>query len=106
MIEIKCPKSKKNSKISDLVHDQSFYVKYEDGVPALKKHHPNGYYTQIKMAMELSQIKFCDFLVYTFDGLIIIRTKFDEDYFFSLLQKLNSFDNDFMLPKLVTNFKN
>ena len=37
LIEIKCPKSKKNSKISDLLHDQSFYVKYEDGVPVLKK---------------------------------------------------------------------
>ena len=37
LIEIKCPKSKKNSKISDLLHDQSFYVKYEDGVPVFKK---------------------------------------------------------------------
>ena len=37
LIEIKCPKSKKNSKSHDLVHHQSFYVKYEDGVPVLKK---------------------------------------------------------------------
>ena len=51
LIEIKFPKSKKNSKINDLVHDQSFYVKYEDGVPALKTGHTNGYYTQIQMAM-------------------------------------------------------
>ena len=106
LIEIKCPKSKKNSKINDLVHDPSFYVKYEDGVPVLKKDHPNGYYTQIQMAMALSQTTFCDFIVYTFDGMIIIRTQFDEDYFFSLQQKLNSFYKDFMLPKLVTNLKN
>ena len=106
LIEVKCPKSKKNSKINDLVHDQSFYVKYEDGVPVLKKDHPNGYYTQIQMAMGLSQITFCDFVVYTFDDMIIIRTQFDEDYFFSLLQKLNSFYKDFMLPRLVTNLKN
>ena len=91
LIEIKCPKSKKKSKINDLVHDQSFYVKCEDGVSALKKDHPNGYYTQIQMAMELPQITFCDFIVYTFDGMIIIRTQFDENYFFSLLQKLNIF---------------
>ena len=56
LIEIKCPKSKKNSKIDDLVHDQSFYVKYEDGVPVLKRDHPNGYYTQIQMAMGLVQL--------------------------------------------------
>ena len=37
LIEIKCPKSKKNSKISCLVNDQSFYVKYEDRVPELKR---------------------------------------------------------------------
>ena len=106
LIEIKCPKSKKNSKISDLVHDQSFNVKYEDGVPVLKKDHPNGYYTQIQMTMGISKIIFFDFIVYTFDDMIIIRTQFDGDYFFSLLQKLNSFYKDFMLPKLVTNLKN
>ena len=79
LIEIKCPKSKKNSKINDLVHDQSFYVKYEDGVPVLKKDHPNGYCTQIQMVMGLSETTFCDFIAYTFDGMIIIRTQFDED---------------------------
>ena len=105
LTEIKCPKSKKNSKINDLVHDQSFYVKYEDRVPVLKCDHPNGYYTQIQMAMGLSQIIFCDFIIYKFDCMIIIRTQFDEDYFFSVMQKLNSFYKDFMLPKLVTNLK-
>ena len=30
-------KSKKNCKITDLVHDQPFFVKYENGVPVLKK---------------------------------------------------------------------
>ena len=50
--------------------------------------------------MGLSQITFCDFIVHTFDGKIIIRTQFDEDYSFSLLQKLNLFYKDFMLPKL------
>ena len=58
------------------------------------------------MRMGLSQITLCNFIVYTFDGMIIIRTQFDEDYFFSLLQKLNFFHKDFMLPKIVTNLKN
>ena len=35
------------------------------------------------MAMGLSQITFCDFIAYTFDGMIIIPTQFDEDFFFS-----------------------
>ena len=58
------------------------------------------------MTMRISQITLFDFIVYTFDDMIIIRTQFDEDYFFSLLQKLNSFYKDFMLPRLVTNLKN
>ena len=37
LIEIKSPKSKKSSKINDLVHDKSFYIKYEDRVPGIKK---------------------------------------------------------------------
>ena len=72
LIEIKCPKSITNSKINDLVHDHS--VKYEDGVQLLKRDHPNVYCTQIQMAVGLSQIKSCDFIVYSFDGLIIIQT--------------------------------
>ena len=56
--------------------------------------------------MRISQLTLFDFIVYTFDDMIIIRTQFDEDYFFSLLQKLNSFYKDFMLPRLVTNLKN
>ena len=72
LMEIKCPKSKKNIKIFDLLNDQSFYDKDNVGVPVLEKDHPNGYYTQMQMAMELSQIKFCDFIVDAFDGLIII----------------------------------
>ena len=79
LIEIKCPKSKKNSKVNDMAHDQSFYVNYENGVPVLKTNHPNGYCTQIQMVMGLSETAFCDFIVYTFDGMIIIRTQFDED---------------------------
>ena len=48
------------------------------------------------MAMGLSPVTFCDFIVYTFDDMIIIRTQFDEDHFFfstaktkQFLQKLN-----------------
>ena len=59
----------------------------------------------MQMAMGLSQITFCDFIVYTFDGMIIIRTLFHENYFFPLLQKLSSFHKDFALPKLVANLQ-
>ena len=41
--------------------------------------------------MGLSGFGTCDFVVYTFKGLIIVRMKFDISYFDSLIQKFNSF---------------
>ena len=43
------------------------------------------------MTMALSQKIFCDFIVYTFDGMIIIRTQFDEDHFFFSTAKTKQF---------------
>ena len=68
--------------------------------PQLKINHNNGYYTQIQMAMGLSCVKFCDFIVFSFKGLIISRIVFDEDYFEKLVVKLNMFYKDYMLPRL------
>ena len=47
--------------------------------------------------MALSGFDTCDFVVYTFKGLSIVRTEFDVSYFESLIQKLNSFYKKFML---------
>ena len=101
MIEIKCPKTKRNSSPLDLINDKNFYVyKDDDGMLRLKKNHPFGYYTQVQMAMGLSTVKFCDLVVYTFKGLLVVRTDFDEEYFNDLVKKFNRFYRDYMLPKL------
>ena len=83
LIEIKCSNYKKNSKINDLVNNQSIHVKCRDGAPVLKEDHANSYYTQTQLTMGLSQGKFSSFNVYTFDGTIITRPQFGEDFFFS-----------------------
>ena len=82
----------------DLVQDPNFYVNLENGEPILKKSHSTGYYSQIQLAMGLSGFETCDFVVYTFKGLVIVRTEFDVSYFDSLIQKLNLFHKKFMLP--------
>ena len=63
----------------------------ENGKLVLKKSHSTGCYSQIQLAMGLSGFGTCDFVVYTFKGLIIVRMKFDISYFDSLIQKFNSF---------------
>ena len=43
------------------------------------------------MAKGLSQLKYCDFIVYSFKGMIIIRIPFSEIYFIKLTEKPNHF---------------
>lgn len=100
LIEIKCPKTKKNLTPQELCKDSKFYVEMDNDKPRLKRDHSNGYYTQIQMAMGLTGATFCDFVVYTFKGLIVVRTDFDETYFKTLLEKLNNFYKHYMLPNL------
>lgn len=58
------------------------------------------------MAMGLSGATFCDFVVYTFTGVIIIRTSFDKKYYFpDLIKKENQFYKTHMLPKIIEGLK-
>ena len=99
LIEIKCPKSKSSYSPEVLLNDNKFYVTLENGKPALNKNHE--YYTQIQVAMGLSGALFCDFVVYTFGGLIITRTDFDYGYFIDVMRKINTFYRTYMMPRLV-----
>ena len=100
LLEIKCPKTKRKSTPDDLMADESFYVSLVNGKPELKREH--GYYIQIQMAMGLSGAPYCDFIVYTFKGLIIVRTPFNNEYFVNVIQKLNIFYRKYMLPLLIS----
>ena len=102
LIEIKCPYSKREWAPEEMLQDEKFYVKLFEGKPILKQGHSSGYYTQIQMDMGLCGLKFCDFVVYTFKGMIISRTLFDEHFFISLVERLNLFYKDYMLPNIDT----
>ena len=83
-----------------MLNDEKFYIHYLDGEPQLKIEHSNGYYTQIQMAMGLAGLSFCDFIVYTFKGMIIARTSFNSNFFEDLIKRLNWFYKNYMLPEL------
>ena len=100
LTEIKCPKSKQFMSPEELLKDENFYMCSLNGFPELKEYRSHGYYSQIQMAMGLCGLSFCDFLVYTFKGMIISRTLFDPSYFEELLTKLNNFYKKYMLPLL------
>ena len=101
LIEIKCPFSKRNTDPDDIVTDKKFYVGIDNGKPYLKQSH--SYYTQIQMAMGLSQVTYCDFIVYTFKGMMIVRTPLDREYFKNMVEKLSIFYKKELLPAYLEN---
>ena len=102
LLEIKRPSNRRNSSLADLLRDQSFYLQQNKNVEVLlKKDHHFGYYTQVQMAMGLSQVNYCDLVVFTFKCMIITRVEFDNEYFEKLILKLNKFYKIFMLPDIL-----
>ena len=101
LIEIKCPYSKRNMKPNEIVKDEKFYVGLKNGKPFLKESHSFGYFTQIQIALGLSQIEKCYFIVYTFQGLILCEVFFDEEYFTRVMLKLNDFYKFYYLKSVV-----
>jgi len=98
LIEIKCPYTKRHITPADLLKNEKFYVFEKDGVTYLKKDHEYGYFSQVQLAMGLSQIRNCYFIVYTYKGLIVTHVEFDESYFVEMVKKLNTFYRNFFLP--------
>lgn len=101
LIEIKCPYSKRKLKPIEIVKDEKFYVGLKDGKPFLKKNHPFGYFTQVQIALGLSQIEKCYFIVYTFQGIILCEVFFDEEYFTEVMTKLNDFYRFYYLKSVI-----
>ena len=51
--------------------------------------------------MGLSKAEWCNFIVYVYSGLIIIRVDFDEEYFKKVLEKLSTFYKDYILQYFI-----
>ena len=97
LIEIKCPYTKRHWTPKQLLNDEKFYIYKKDGVTFLRKNHQFGYYSQVQLAMGLSRIDCCYFIVYTFRGMIITRVDYDDTYFNNMVIKLNSFYKKYIL---------
>lgn len=102
LIEIKCPYSKRNYSVSVMVNDKSFYIALDkEKKPYLKKDHQYGYFTQIQVATGLAGLKWCHFVVYVYEGIVIVKVEFDKEYFNSVIEKMNTFYKDYYLDNLL-----
>ena len=74
-------------------------MELRNGKPVLKKDHE--YYTQIQMDMGICGAQYCDFVVYTFKGLIISGMAYDHERLVSVMKKINICYRKYMLPELM-----
>ena len=53
------------------------------------------------MDIRLSQVNYCDFVLFTFKCMAITRVEFDNEYFEKLILKLSELYKNFMLPGIL-----
>ena len=99
IVEIKCPFTARNMKISTACQDiADFCLENNNGEIKLKTNH--DYYTQIQGQLMITGCDFCEFIVFTQCDMHIERIKPDHAYMTQLIQKLSTFFRDFAKPFL------
>ena len=99
LLEIKCPYKFRNVSIQEAVLDKSFCMEQIDDKIRLKRNH--CYFYQIQGQMALSGLKWCDFVVYTFQSIFVERIAFEEDIWADvMLPCLTKFYFEHALPYL------
>ena len=105
-LEVKCPFSHRNVTPEDACKDKQFCCAVQDKADGskevvLKRGHL--YFAQVQGQMAVGERPWCDFVVYTTQGLSIQRVLFDSDYWNKLLlPKLVSFYNNCVVPEIVS----
>ena len=90
IIEIQCPyKHRDVTPLTACNGDKDFHLEIKNGFPVLKTSH--RYYYQVQGQLGITGSKWCDFITYTFKGMVIERIIFDVDTFISMLLRLEKF---------------
>ena len=101
ILEVKCTDQYKDidPKAICVISSNPMVVKDENGIFRISKEH--SYYNQVQMQLALTCQTWCDFVLYTSQGLIIDRVKFDPLYWEVLQKKILDFYFTYMLPEIV-----
>ena len=96
IIEIKCPFSVRDGMPEDLVGRKGSFLN-DAGLL-----HSHKYYNQVQGQLEICRKTFCDFIVWTPNGLFTQRIYKDQHYVEKIVKKVTSFYVESMLPELMT----
>ena len=100
VIEIKCPFSCRDHSFLEAIGENRFCLESsENGSYILKRQHP--YFYQVQLQMKMCDVKFCDFIVWRSDELVVIRIERDDSFLMEAIDKATKFYKYGILPELV-----
>ncbi|XP_074662685.1 uncharacterized protein LOC141915162 [Tubulanus polymorphus] len=102
LLEVKCPYSFRDIKPQGACSNPTFCCEEKGNKYFLRKDH--DYYAQIQGQLALTGLTWCDFLVYTSKGMLIIRVPFDLEFWNEAVAKLANFFIRYFLPAMNENF--
>ena len=79
VIEIKYPYKHRHIKIEEINKSTFSLLKTSDG---LKLNPNHEYFYQVQMQMAICDVKYCDFVVWTMQGIVVIRINADPQLFY------------------------
>ena len=77
--------------------DTTFYL--EKGTLKLKSNH--RYYSQVQFQMYVANKKYCDFVVYTNQGIHCQTVLFDQEFVYKLIVKCTAFCLNHIVPEVI-----
>ena len=105
MLEVKCLFSIEKEEVfsvhpGTLAENSKFCLEMQAGLPTLKRKHK--YYHQVQGELAIIGMPWCDFVVWTEGGLVVVRISFDEDLWKRvMLPKLTQCYCDHVVPEIL-----
>ena len=100
LLEVKCPFTQRNSKISGSNLHLFPMLEKKDGQLKLKRTH--DFFFQIQGQLNICKKKLCHFVIYTFEDIYIEKIEVDGEFYAEkMLPHLSKFWEDHYLPRIV-----
>ena len=101
LLEIKCPYKYRNED-PNMISDQSFYIKRDNEGEIVGLCQKHDYYYQVQGQLAICSKDYCDFVVWTPNGLYIERIVEDKSFFEEVKPYLDNYFLGILLPVLLT----
>ena len=98
-VEYRCPYSAREMTPEEAcIGIKGFFCTLQNGKVTLRRNH--NYYYQVQGALGVTARKWCDFVVWTPQGISTERIPFDQEFWDSMMPKLERFFDTAILPEL------